>query len=103
MEFTGGRLLRAALIVSVFMQMHMTASVYAAGRPKMAFSSTRDGDSEIYVMDSKGGNPLRLMHDPAWNHEPAWPPGGRKIAFGSSIDLKPSRSATNFKPTCTEF
>ena len=43
----------------------MAANGYAVRKTKIAFNSTRDGNSEIYVMDSDGGNQVRLTHDPA--------------------------------------
>ncbi|MDE0300610.1 MAG: DPP IV N-terminal domain-containing protein [Candidatus Poribacteria bacterium] len=76
--------LGAALIVSVFIQMNMAESGYAAGRPKIAFSSTRDGDSEIYVMDIDGGNHARLTINPARDYDPSWSPDGGRIAFVSN-------------------
>ena len=51
MSFKARRLLAAALVMSLFIQMHAVESGYAAGKPKIVFSSTRDGDSEIYVME----------------------------------------------------
>ena len=84
MLFKIRRSLGAALILSVFIQMHAAESGYAAGRPKLAFSSTRDGDSEIYVMDIDGSKPLRLTINPARDYDPSWSPDGEKIAFVSN-------------------
>ena len=72
MIFKVRRFLGAALVVSVFIQMHIANSGYATGRPKIAFSSTRDGDSEIYVMDIDGGNQVRLTINPARDYDPSW-------------------------------
>ena len=77
-------LLEAALIVSVFIQMHIANNGYATGRPKIAFSSTRDGDNEIYVMDIDGGNQVRLTINPARDYDPSWSPDGDRIAFVSN-------------------
>ena len=71
----------------MLIRMHMAANGYAARKTKIAFNSTRDGNSEIYVMDSEGGNPLRLTHDPAWDHEPSWSPHGDRIAFNRYGDI----------------
>jgi Tol biopolymer transport system component len=48
---------------------------------RIAFDSARDGDSEIYVVNSDGGGLLRLTREPTYDDTPAWSPDGRKIAF----------------------
>ena len=81
MSFKVRRFLTAVLVLSLLIHIHMAKSGYAAGRPKIAFSSTRDGDSEIYVMDIDGSNPLRLTINPARDYDPSWSPDGGRIAF----------------------
>jgi TolB protein len=51
---------------------------------KIAFSSDRDGNREIYVMDADGGNVLRLTDHPAWDGHPYWSPDGSRILFESN-------------------
>ena len=51
---------------------------------RVAFSSIRDGDLEIYVMDADGGNPVNLTRDDAYDSGPAWSPDGQRIAFERS-------------------
>lgn len=51
---------------------------------KIAFESGRDGNSEIYIMDADGGNPVRLTKDKKEDTEPAWSPDGEWIAFMSN-------------------
>ena len=50
---------------------------------RIVFTSTRDGNSEIYVMDADGGNQERLTNHPAADSNPTWSPDRTKIAFVS--------------------
>ena len=84
MLFKVRRLLGAALIVSVFIQIHIANSGYATWKSKIAFSSTRDGDSEIYVMEIDGSNQVRLTINPARDYDPSWSADGDRIAFVSN-------------------
>ncbi len=75
------RFLISVLLVSLLIQMQIAAYGYASRGAKIAFSSTRDGNSEIYIMDGDGGNQVRLTNDPARDHQPSWSPDGDRIAF----------------------
>jgi len=48
---------------------------------KIAFTSNRDGNLEIYVMNSDGTNQIRLTDNTIHDAHPAWSPDGRRIAF----------------------
>jgi WD40-like Beta Propeller Repeat/Lysyl oxidase len=50
---------------------------------RIAFVSTRDGNEEIYVADSRTGEVRRLTDDPRPDRRPAWAPHGRTIAWQS--------------------
>ncbi len=51
---------------------------------KIAFTSNRDGNFEIYVMNSDGSNQTRLINNQSFDGHPAFSPDGRKIAFVSN-------------------
>ena len=55
----------------------------AAQKSRIVFTSRRDGNNEIYVMDADGGNRERLTDNPANDFDPDWSPDGTKIAFAS--------------------
>ncbi len=59
-----------------------TAST-AAHFGRLAFSSNRDGNPEIYAVSLAGGSPVRLTNSNANDWLPDWSPDGRKIAFTS--------------------
>lgn len=51
---------------------------------RVAYTSTRDGNQEVYVADADGKNPLRLTQDPALDAHPTWSPDGKWIAFATN-------------------
>ncbi len=53
---------------------------------QIAFGSNRDGDFEIYVMNTDGSNVRRLTKSPGLDMRPAWSPDGKQIAFTSNRD-----------------
>ena len=55
--------------------------VGAAPEAQIAFTSERDGNREIYVMDADGGKPRKLTDSPLVDWDPSWSPDGRHIAF----------------------
>jgi len=56
------------------------------GTPKvqrLAFSSDRDGNDELYLMNSDGTDVQRLTGDPSNDIHPVWAPDGNYLAFAS--------------------
>jgi TolB protein len=53
---------------------------------KIAFTTTRDGNPEIYVMNADGSVQIRLTNNEAFDYAPAWSPDGRRISFTSHRD-----------------
>ncbi len=53
---------------------------------RILFSSDKDGNREIYVMNSDGSNQTRLTFEPAEDRFPDWSPDGNQIAFSSQRD-----------------
>jgi hypothetical protein len=47
---------------------------------RIAFTSYRDGNAEIYVMDADGTDQRRLTSNTAVDDEPAWSPAGTRLA-----------------------
>lgn len=58
----------------------------AASDEKIAFTSDRDGNNEIYIMDADGANAVNLTNHPSSDRHPAWSPDGNSIAFASRRD-----------------
>ena len=50
---------------------------------RIAFTSDRDGDPEIYVMNADGSSPRRLTHTPGRDAHPFFSRDGRRIVFQS--------------------
>jgi len=54
------------------------------GKDKIVFTSTRDGDPEIYVMDIDGNNQKRLTFEKGYDGGPFFSADGSKIVFRAS-------------------
>jgi TolB protein len=50
---------------------------------RIAFTSNRDGNPEIYVMNADGSNVRRMTNNPSIDVTPTWSPNGNQIAWVS--------------------
>ena len=74
----------AVLCVSV-------SSVFAKApaTAKIVFTSARDNNREIYIMNPDGSGQVRLTHHRADDAIPIWSPTGEQILFASDRDRFP--------------
>lgn len=54
---------------------------------RIAFTSTRDGNEEIYVMQADGSRQTRLTANSSPDSSPGWSPDGRELTFVGSPDI----------------
>ena len=86
----------AHLILAIFMVLVLTLlMVCVDAQAQIAFSSNRDGNWEIYVMDADGENQQNLTNNPSDDRDPSWSPDGKRITFfsnrdGHAIDGRPT-------------
>ncbi|MGI5829472.1 MAG: hypothetical protein ACOX8U_04810 [Bradymonadia bacterium] len=69
-------------LISSFSGMN-TGADYCAGNGRIALTLSKDGNAEIYTMDARGGNLMRLTSNGAIDTSPSWSPDCSKIAFVS--------------------
>jgi TolB protein len=59
---------------------------YSPDGSRIVFCSTRDGNPELYVMNSDGSHPLRLTQARGYDGGPFFSPDGKRIVFRSDRD-----------------
>ena len=69
----------ALLVVNLWL---VTSLLHA----KIVFYSNREGNDEIYTINSDGSNQTRLTFNGVSDSHPAWSPDGKQIAFVSNRD-----------------
>jgi len=73
-------------VVAVIIITLIFPSVIYADTSKIAFSSNRDGNHELYTMNADGSNQTRLTSNTANDIEPSLSFNGTRIAFSSNRD-----------------
>jgi len=63
-----------------------TFSTGSLTNTRIVFTSARDGNNEIYVMNTDGTGQIRLTNNSAADTHSSWSPDGTKIAFQSDRD-----------------
>ena len=53
---------------------------------RIAFTSNRDGQNDIFIMNADGSNPVNLTNNPADDQQPVWSSDGSWILFASNRD-----------------
>ena len=82
-------LIALAALVFTSATSRLASAAFPGVNGKIAFSTNRDGNSEIYVMEPDGTNQTRLTNATGTDMYPHWSPDGSKIAFDSSRDGGP--------------
>ena len=72
--------------ITTFLHRTVSALQGTGGREQIVFSSDRQGDSEIFVMNADGTNVRQLTNDNARDRYASWSPDGTQIAFHSDRD-----------------
>ncbi len=92
-ELTLGKIVSLSLVtliiaggISLEMFLFNFDDAHAATSGAISFSSNRDGDYEIYIMDADGTNIDMLTKNSAQDIHPSLSPDGTKIAFATDRD-----------------
>lgn len=71
--------------------------VWSPNCKNIAFQSSRNGNPDVYIMDSLGGNIEQLTFDNSFDGIPKWSPNGKFLAFNSNRTGSPNIFMLNNK------
>src|SRR5687768_14214406 len=83
MRIAGKTAAIAGLAVAMGSCIEATGPSARLSEPRIAFVSNRDGNEEIYTMNSDGTNVVRITNNAARDTRPVWSPDGNSIVFVS--------------------
>jgi TolB protein len=63
---------------------HEESPAWSPDGRQIAFSSTYEGNQELYVIGTDGQSHTRLTSDPAFDAHPGWSPDSKQIAFATN-------------------
>ena len=63
---------------------HEESPAWSPDGKQIAFTSTRDGNQEIYLINADGQNLRRVTQDPGMDAHPTWTPDGKSILFATN-------------------
>lgn len=63
---------------------HEESPAWSPDGRQIAFTSTRDGNQEIYLIEPSGENLRRITQDPGLDAHPTWTPDGQRLLFATN-------------------
>jgi Tol biopolymer transport system component len=77
------------------MMIQTPANPTLSANGKIAFTSDRDGNMEIYLMNADGSGQTRLTNNSLRDDYPTWSPDGKRIAFVTQSEVLTSINLMN--------